>query len=90
MYIVCVTEHNIHCDSTSYKFSLVGKLVVQFGIRAMFGGGSCVRTTHCLFISQFIKPTCKSHQKEAIYMHVGTVLEGIIDIVNANFIDFNL
>ena len=46
MLIIClsVKEHDIHCGSKSYKFKLLGKLVVQHGIRALLSGRLCIRS----------------------------------------------
>ena len=41
----CVGECNVHCEPESYKFELLGKLVVQHGIIVLFGGMSCVWTS---------------------------------------------
>ena len=37
--------YDIQCGPTSYKLKLLEKLVVQHGIRALFSGGSSVRTS---------------------------------------------
>ena len=41
--MVSVRLHDIHCGPKSYKLKLLGKLVVQHGIRASFDARSCVQ-----------------------------------------------
>ena len=69
-----VRVHDIHCGLKSYKLKLLGKSVVQHGIRALFGGVKCSNfTTSCLF-AQFIKSTCQPkkwrlHMREGVRVH---------------------
>lgn len=43
--VIVVRAHDIHSGSKSYKLKLLGKLVAQHGIRNLFGGRSCARTS---------------------------------------------
>lgn len=52
-------EHDIQYVPKSYKFKLLGKFVVQQGIRALFGRKSSVQTspTHVYF-PNLLSPSC--------------------------------
>ena len=42
LILVFVRVHDRHCKSKCYKLKLLGKLVVQHGIRVSFGERPCV------------------------------------------------
>lgn len=45
-------EHNIHYEPKYHKLKLLGKLVIQHGIRTSFGGRSCVHAwPHIYFLN---------------------------------------
>ena len=58
-----VRVHHIHYGPKCYKYKLLGKLVVPHGIKALFGGRSCLNLTIAYLFTQLIKPVCKPKNK---------------------------
>ena len=44
MVFIYVEVHDVHCSLKSCKLKFLGKLLVQYGFKALFGGRSCGQT----------------------------------------------
>ena len=63
--------HDIHCGSKSYKFKFLGKLVVQYNIRASFMIYLTKRRLFvvCMCLCVFPHAVMRTHVREGVGVH---------------------